>query len=120
MRIGILSDTHGSLPHEVFNIFNGIDYIFHAGDIGDISIIRDLEALCPVFAIYGNIDSWPIISYYPSMLIKEISSKIRVIYLKAGPLRTAKRNEVLDYLPEFINNLKQFLLSREYGMLFDC
>ena len=75
MKIGIISDTHGSLPGKVINIFKGVDYIFHAGDIGDIKIIRDLEKLCPVFAIYGNIDTWPIISYYPRMLIKKVSLK---------------------------------------------
>ena len=38
-----------------------------------------------------------------------------MIYLKAGPLRTAGRNEVHDYLPEFTDNLKQFILSKGDG-----
>ena len=79
MQIGIISDTHGNLPSQVFSIFKGVDYIFHAGDIGSQSIIGDLENLCPVFAVYGNIDTWPVISKYPSFLLKELNSKL--IYL---------------------------------------
>jgi putative phosphoesterase len=79
MRIGIISDTHGHLPAQVFSIFKRVDYIFHAGDIGNQSIISDLEILCPVFAVYGNIDTWPVVSKYPSFLLKELNSKL--IYL---------------------------------------
>ncbi|KON28438.1 hypothetical protein AC481_01690 [miscellaneous Crenarchaeota group archaeon SMTZ-80] len=79
MQIGIISDTHGHLASKVFSVFNDVDIIFHAGDIGDIGIIQQLEILCPVFAVYGNIDKRPIISKYPSVLVKELNSK--TIYL---------------------------------------
>jgi putative phosphoesterase len=75
MKIGILSDTHGILPAVVLQLLNGVDHIFHAGDIGDVSIIRELEMLCPVSAIHGNIDPWPIPSLYPNILITEIDGK---------------------------------------------
>ena len=72
MRIGILSDTHGVLPNDIFRIFNGVEHIFHAGDIGELSIIKKLETISPVSAIYGNIDPWPILSLYPNILITEM------------------------------------------------
>ena len=34
MRIGVLSDTHGLLRPEVFDVFSGVDHILHGGDVG--------------------------------------------------------------------------------------
>ena len=73
MKIGIISDTHGILPDSVFDIFKSVDRIFHAGDIGHQDVIQGLEIICPVHAVYGNIDSWPINIHYPDMLVHEIN-----------------------------------------------
>ncbi len=56
-RIGILSDTHSCWDARYEKYFADCDEIWHAGDIGDISILEKLEAICPnVRAVYGNID----------------------------------------------------------------
>jgi len=62
MQIGIISDTHNRLPNEVFTIFEKSDIILHAGDIGQEQIITDLETIAPVRAIFGNMDSFPLVS----------------------------------------------------------
>jgi putative phosphoesterase len=56
MRLGVISDTHGLLRPEVFNAFEGVDHILHAGDVGKPDILSDLKALAPVTAVYGNTD----------------------------------------------------------------
>lgn len=56
MRIGILSDTHGYLHPAFRDVFAGVDYIFHAGDIGQMSVLRELEHIAPTIAVRGNID----------------------------------------------------------------
>lgn len=56
MRLGIISDTHGLLRREVFEIFGEVDHILHGGDVGSRTILDDLEALAPVTAVYGNTD----------------------------------------------------------------
>ena len=56
MRIGILSDTHGSLPTAIHQAFAGVDHIIHAGDIGGQHILDELELIAPVTAVYGNCD----------------------------------------------------------------
>lgn len=56
MRIGLISDTHGRLRNEVFDYFEGVDRILHAGDIGDPDILTALEAVAPVDAVWGNTD----------------------------------------------------------------
>jgi hypothetical protein len=55
--IGVLSDTHGTLPLRVDEVFRDVDRIIHAGDIGPAWILDHLEAIAPVIAVRGNMDS---------------------------------------------------------------
>jgi putative phosphoesterase len=55
-KIGLLSDTHGYLDPAIFEHFESCDEIWHAGDIGSIEIIDQLEAFKPVRIVFGNID----------------------------------------------------------------
>lgn len=55
--IGILSDTHSCWDERYRRHFTGCDEIWHAGDIGDISILTQLKEIAPtVRAVVGNID----------------------------------------------------------------
>ena len=56
MRLGVISDTHGLLRPEVFEVFREVDHILHAGDVGKWEVIVELQALVPVTAVYGNVD----------------------------------------------------------------
>lgn len=56
MKIGVISDTHGLLRPEVFRAFEGVDHILHAGDLGSLDLLPELEALAPVTAVWGNTD----------------------------------------------------------------
>ena len=56
MRIGLLSDTHSYLDPTILEHFRDCDEIWHAGDVGDASVLDALEAEIPVRAVYGNID----------------------------------------------------------------
>ena len=60
MRLGIISDTHGRLPNEVFDVFEQVDHILHGGDVGGVDLLVELEALAPVTAVYGNTDGFDI------------------------------------------------------------
>ena len=67
MRLGVISDTHGLLRPEVFEVFREVDHIFHAGDIGSLSLLADLEAIAPVTAVYGNTDDWDVRAKVPKV-----------------------------------------------------
>lgn len=55
-RIGLLSDTHSCWDDRYRTHFAECDEIWHAGDIGDIDLLRRLEEIAPVRAVRGNID----------------------------------------------------------------
>ncbi|MCA9469258.1 MAG: metallophosphoesterase family protein, partial [Nitrospira sp.] len=54
--IGVISDTHGLVRPEVFEVFQGVEVILHAGDIGHEEVLRTLETIAPVVAVRGNND----------------------------------------------------------------
>lgn len=58
-RIGVISDTHGELPDAVEQIFEGVDAIVHAGDVGPGFVLDLLGAIAPVTAVTGNMDLGP-------------------------------------------------------------
>ena len=64
-KIGLLSDTHSYLHPKIFEHFKECDEIWHAGDIGNASIIDELAKFKPIRAVYGNIDGQEIRKVYP-------------------------------------------------------
>ncbi len=56
MKIGVISDTHGFLDPRVAKIFDGVEHILHAGDIGDAVIELELKFIAPVTVVAGNVD----------------------------------------------------------------
>ena len=56
MRIGLISDTHGLMRAEALAALAGVDRILHAGDVGRLSVLRELQGIAPVQAVYGNVD----------------------------------------------------------------
>ena len=54
MKIGVLSDTHDLLRHEVITALQGCEIILHAGDISSPGILDRLSQIAPVKAVRGN------------------------------------------------------------------
>ena len=72
MRLGVISDTHGLLRPEVFEVFKQVDHILHAGDVGEPQILIELEAIAPVTAVYGNVDPPELRSVLPQVAQLEL------------------------------------------------
>lgn len=72
MRLGIISDTHGLLRPEVFDVFSQVDLILHAGDIGEPDLLTELTAIAPVRAVWGNTDGFAIRRLVPEVIEVEI------------------------------------------------
>jgi uncharacterized protein len=56
VRIGLISDTHGLLRPSALLALDGVDLILHAGDVGGMGILHELERFAPVHAVHGNTD----------------------------------------------------------------
>ena len=56
-KIILLSDTHSALDERFLPHLEDANEIWHAGDIGDIGVLENLEKKTKVRAVYGNIDN---------------------------------------------------------------
>lgn len=56
MKILLLSDTHGHIDDAILKYIRQADEVWHAGDIGDLSVTDTIRSIKPLRAVYGNID----------------------------------------------------------------
>ena len=68
-RIAIISDTHGFWDEKYVTYMADCDEIWHAGDIGSLSLANAFEDMHPRFrAVCGNIDDVDVRARYPELL----------------------------------------------------
>ena len=85
-RIGLISDTHGHYDKRYAKYFSSCDQIWHAGDVGDITIIDQLNKIAPTKAVYGNIDNHTIraeLPLYLSFNVEQVS--VFIIHIGGKP-----------------------------------
>lgn len=106
-RIALLSDTHNYLETKMLKYFDSCDQIWHAGDIGTISITDQLAKIKPLIAVYGNIDGTDVRTVHPKnqiFLCEQV--KVFMTHIGGYPNRYS-----LDALEE---------IKREAPQLFIC
>ena len=59
-KILLISDTHGYIDKVIIKYAKQSDYVFHAGDIGEIKVLDYLSEVSNIKAVYGNIDSYEV------------------------------------------------------------
>ncbi len=64
-KILLISDTHGYIDEKIIKYASKVDEIWHAGDIGNISVSDKLKKIKPLKAVYGNIDDHNIRAEFP-------------------------------------------------------
>jgi len=67
VRLGVISDTHGLLRPQVFDVFKEVDHVLHCGDVGKWDVVVELQAVWPVTAVFGNTDDSQIRSRLPDV-----------------------------------------------------
>jgi hypothetical protein len=70
--VGVISDTHGLLRPEALAALRDSDYIIHAGDVGDPTILDKLAEIAPVTAVRGNVDNGAWAEKIPATNVLEI------------------------------------------------
>lgn len=64
-RVLLLSDTHGYMDEDILKYVRQADEVWHAGDIGHISVTDTIKELKPLRAVYGNIDGKEVRAEFP-------------------------------------------------------
>ncbi len=91
MKIGLISDTHSHLEQGILDFFNGMDEIWHCGDVGDYQIFEMLDAIAPVRLVYGNIDWGEVLKKFPAFQVFKVGSlKVVMIHIGGYPGKYSK------------------------------
>lgn len=125
MRIGLISDTHNYLDPKVIKYFRECDEIWHAGDIGTISLADELAAIKPLRAVYGNIDGQDVRKVYPENL-KFICEGVNVwmthIGGQPGKYYPEVRKELEINAPKLFicghSHILKVMFDKKYQMLY--
>jgi uncharacterized protein len=80
LTVGLISDTHGLLRPEVFETFEGVSHIVHAGDVGSIEILSELRGIAPVTSVWGNTDDWDVREAVEEIAAVEVGG-IRIVVM---------------------------------------
>ena len=80
MKIGVISDTHNFLVPKIARLLGGVEHILHAGDVGSLSIILQLEAIAPTTAVSGNTDD-PGMNYRATEVVSLAGRKFLVHHI---------------------------------------
>jgi putative phosphoesterase len=80
ITVGVISDTHihgpdNELPAKVFEIFEDVDIILHAGDLTSPELLEELGRIAPVEAVKGNMDSLSLRKNLPSSKLLHLGSQ---------------------------------------------
>ena len=98
--VGLISDTHvpvraRCIPKKVFQVFENVDFIVHAGDLVKLSVIDELEQLAPVLAVHGNMDGPEVSGALPKLnSLKVYDWKIGVMHDPNTLLGMRKMREI--------------------------
>ena len=89
--IGVISDTHGRFDPKISSVFKGVSRILHAGDIGDLRVLRQLEQIAPVTAVWGNVDEGSVPPGVDEMQTLQLGGlRIFMIHILGGPQRLTR------------------------------
>lgn len=124
MKVGLLSDTHSYLDSTLFDHFADCDEVWHAGDVGDPSVLAELEAFKPVRGVYGNIDDQAIQQQLPLNCIFEVDG-LKVVMTHIGGYPGRYTNRVSQLLDEqrpglYIcghSHILKVMMDKERGIL---
>lgn len=123
-RIGILSDTHGMWDDRYATYFKDCDEIWHAGDIGDYSIIERLGEIAKTRAVSGNIDHGMVKRKCNEIEIFKIEGvKVLLTHIGGYPGKWSKgmkqllKDQQIQLMVDGHSHLLKILFDQELGLL---
>ena len=102
-KILLLSDTHGYMGEDILKYIHSCDEVWHAGDIGDLTVTDTIKKLKPLRAVYGNIDGAEARNEFPlHQKFKIEGIEVWITHIGGYPNRYSKniREAIKDECPD--------------------
>lgn len=122
-RIGLLSDTHGYWDERYAGYFGECDEIWHAGDIGSMELAVRLQGICPLRAVYGNIDGGDLRKIYSDRLSWQCEdARILMTHIGGYPGKydSRIRAQLMAAPPDLFISGHSHILKVQYDQTLEC
>ena len=123
-QIVLLSDTHNSLDERFFSYFDKADEIWHAGDIGNLSVSNKLQEFTLLRAVWGNIDNTNIRAEFKETLCFECEEvKVLMTHIGgypgkyAGKIHSIIKEEKPDLFISGHSHILKVIYDKKYNLL---
>ncbi len=123
-RIGIISDTHGHIPSQVYRFFENCDEVWHAGDWGDLETFQQLRAFKPLKTVWGNIDGKELRLEMPEYDVFKVESmKVLMIHIGGYPGKYSHKCQELikTHRPDIMvcghSHILKVMRDKTYGLM---
>lgn len=112
------------MDRQIMSFCEGSDEIWHAGDIGSVSVTDQLATLAPVRAVYGNIDGTVLRALYPldqKFRVEEVSVWITHIGGYPGRYESRVRKSIVEHPPKLFisghSHILKVMPDKKLGLL---
>lgn len=124
-HIGLLSDTHSYLDPKVFTYFEHCDEVWHAGDLGTIDIVDQLNQFKKSRIVFGNIDGHVIRATVNETEVFQVEEhKILMTHIvgKFGSYNSNVRDLLVKGKPSILicghSHLLKVAFDKKYNLLY--
>lgn len=123
-KILLLSDTHSHVDQAICNHADWADEIWHAGDIGDLSVTDRLGALKPLRAVWGNIDNAQARVTFPKDAVFECEGvRVWITHIGGYPGKypVQIRQKIIELKPQLFicghSHILKVMYDKTFGLL---
>lgn len=124
-KILLLSDTHSYIDEQILKFVLQADEVWHAGDVGDSSVLTKIREIKPLRAVYGNIDdSSTRFQLKEDEFFEVEGSKIWLTHITGYPNRYEKRiveklrTSKVDILVGGHSHILKVIFDKKHDLLY--
>ena len=124
-KIVLLSDTHSHIDDTILKYVHLADEVWHAGDIGDLSVTDTMKKLKPLRAVVGNIDDDKARMEFPlhnRFMCEEVDVLITHIGGYPGKYNSNIREEMLNNPPKLFicghSHILKVMYDKKHNLLY--
>lgn len=124
-KILLLSDTHGHLDEVMLKYIKEVDEVWHAGDIGMVSVSDEIKKYKPLRAVYGNIDGGELRKeFQESLFFTQEGVKVLMIHIGGYPGHYRQKSQELikRYAPDLFiaghSHILKVMYDKTNNLLF--
>lgn len=123
IKIGLISDTHGTISLRALKFLDPVDELWHAGDIGTVELADELARFKPLYAVFGNIDDHVIRKMFPeSLRFFREQTEVLMTHIGGSPGHYAPkiRKEIYAHPPRLFICGHSHILKVMYDQKINC